>query len=105
MDSEGWPRDSHIKVFVPERIERPLDGARRKLLDPVYRDHYERIGESKQVSLRQTTCTQDWQWQTSGMNTETRVLTAGKNHSLVILTLLRTISGLLLANESFSGGL
>ena len=46
--SEG---DSHIKVFVPERIEGLLDGGRRKFLHSIERDNNEWIGESEQVPL------------------------------------------------------
>lgn len=48
-----------IKVFVPKRVERLLDGARCKLLHAVYRHHYEWVRKPEQVSLRQSAGTQD----------------------------------------------
>ena len=48
--------DSHIKVFVPERVQRLSDRGRRKLLDSVHRHNDERVRKPEQVSPRQAAC-------------------------------------------------
>ena len=59
VDGEDEQSDSHVKVFIPKRIQGFPDRAARKLLHTIHRHNNERVREPEQVSLRQSACAED----------------------------------------------